>query len=260
MPTRLIHESLCTSESIARCSTRAQDAFARMILYADNFGAFQINPAVMKGRLWPLRDDVAPEDIEQWLKEYEQQRMLKTWEQDGKRYGYFVSWPKFQRIRTEYKRTHPEPPGTNPPPPDGDPPRAAADGGDPERTRGSVSVTVQSQSQEQLQSQSLKRDNGDLLKSGKPGTDGHEADKVNAALHRLAAKLSGDAMPILTRFLTGFGADRPGPELLAAEFKRLADKIVAAKRDKSGRPITNFKAYAQKAVETYHQERAAPKV
>ncbi len=260
MPTRLIHESLCTSESIARCSTRAQDAFARMILYADNFGAFQINPAVMKGRLWPLRDDVAPEDIEQWLKEYEQQRMLKTWEQDGKRYGYFVSWPKFQRIRTEYKRTHPEPPGTNPPPPDGDPPRAAADGGDLERTRGSGSVTVQSQSQEQLQSQSQLRgrENGDLLKSRKDGTDGldgPETDKINTALQRLAAKMQGDALPILTRFLAGFGAERPGPELLASEFKHLADKIVAAKRDKTGRAITNLRAYAQKAVEKYHQER-----
>lgn len=257
MPTRLIHESLCTSESIARCSPQAQDAFPRMILYADNFGVFQIHPAVMKGRLWPLRGDVTPDDIEQWLKEYEQQRMLKTWEQDGKRYGHFVGWPKFQRLRPEYKRTHPEPPGDHPPLPDGDPPPSAAAGGDSGRTRGSVSVTVQSQSQEQLQSQSQRRDNGDLLKS-RNGTDGYEADKVNAALQRLAAKLNGDALPILTRFLAGFGAHRPGPELLASEFKHLTDKIVAAKRDKTGRPITNLKAYAQKAIEKYHQERVRP--
>ena len=253
MPTRLIHESLCTSESVARCSPRAQDAFPRMILYADNFGIFQINPAVMKGRLWPLRSDVAPNDIEEWLKEYERQRMLRLWEQDGKRYGYFVGWPTFQRIRPEYKHTHPLPPDDHPPPP-------AADGGDPAQTRRSVSVTVQSQSQEQLQSQSQLRgrENGDLLKSRKDGTDGRdgpETDKINTALQRLAAKMQGDALPILTRFLAGFGAERPGPELLASEFKHLADKIVAAKRDKTGRAITNLRAYAQKAVEKYHQER-----
>ncbi len=224
-----------------------------MILYADNFGTFQINPAVIKGRLWALRGDVAPKDIEEWLKEYEEQRMLKVWGQDGKRYGYFVGWPKFQRIRSEYKRTHPLPP-------EGDPPPSAANGGDPARSRGSVSVAVQSQSQEQLQSQSHKPSNGDLLRKGENGTDGYEADQINAALQRLAAKMQADTLPILTQFLAGFGAKRPGPEFLAVEFKRLADKIVAARRDKAGRPITNFKAYAQKAVEKYHQERIPAKV
>lgn len=110
MPTRLIHESLCTSESIARCSPRAQDAFPRTLLYADSYGCFWIQPTVMKGRLWSLRKDVAVQDVEKFLGEYEREGMLQTWEQDGKRYGCFKNWLKFQRTWEGAKRKTPAPP------------------------------------------------------------------------------------------------------------------------------------------------------
>lgn len=127
MPTRLIFESICTSESIARCSSKAQDAFLRLILYADNFGVFQVNLDVIKGRLWPLRKDVTTKIILNWLKEYEQEGMIESFDQDGKRYTFFVNWAKFQRIRPGLRRKFPAPPAEN----SGNPLQSAAPGGKP---------------------------------------------------------------------------------------------------------------------------------
>lgn len=110
MPTRLLHESICTSESLSKCSPKAQDAFPRLLLAADNFGTFQINGFVLKGRLWPLRDDVSPEDILGWIREFEEKGMVKTWQTDGKIYGIFVRWGDFQRVDPRLNRKYPEPP------------------------------------------------------------------------------------------------------------------------------------------------------
>ncbi len=79
--------------------------------------------------------------------------------------------------------------------------------------------------------------------------DGPEADKINASLRRLEAKMQADPSPILTQFPMGFKGNRPGPELLASDFQRLVDKVVAANG------VKNPMAYVTKAVEKYHQER-----
>lgn len=107
---RLLHENVCTSESLSRCSPKAQDAFPRFMLAADNFGTFQVNAAVLKGKLWPLRRDVRPQDILGWLAEYQQQGMVMLWEDQGKRYGLFTNWSAWQRIDPRLNRKHPEPP------------------------------------------------------------------------------------------------------------------------------------------------------
>lgn len=102
------------------------------------------------------------------------------------------------------------------------------------------------------------KSNGDLLKSGKPGTDGltgYEAEKVNNALKKLEGKIQSNPYPILNEFLGGFGSDLPGYEYLSDEFRRIVGKIVAATRDQAGRPIRNFRAYAMASIEKYHQER-----
>jgi len=110
MPTRLMHEEFCVSESVARCTPKAQDAFPRFILAADSFGVLQVNAKALKGRLWPLRDDVKPADITRWIREYQAHGMLQIWDQDGKTYAVFTNWGKFQRIDPRLHRKYPEPP------------------------------------------------------------------------------------------------------------------------------------------------------
>jgi hypothetical protein len=57
----------------------------------------------MKGWLYPLRQDVTPNDIARHLKEFEDNGMLFTWVEDQKKYGFFLNWFKHQSIR-EAKR------------------------------------------------------------------------------------------------------------------------------------------------------------
>lgn len=110
MPTRLLHENICVSESLAKCSPKAQDAFPRFMLTADNFGTFQVNAKSLKGRLWPLRDDVKPSDITRFIHEYQRQGMLHLWEAEGKQYAIFSNWSKFQRVYANLHRKYPAPP------------------------------------------------------------------------------------------------------------------------------------------------------
>ncbi len=254
MPTRLIHESLCTSESIARCSPRAQDAFPRFVLYADNHGVFQINTAVIKGRLWSLRKDVRRQDVEAWFAEYEREGMIHTWEQDGKRFGHFANWPRFQRTDPRLSRKWPVPPccaAGSPEPPKGSGNSAESPGnsGNSAELPGKTRSHSQSQSQEQYQgqSQSHGRDNGDFLTS--KGRDGPDWTTMATLTRRLKHLNPAQAGKVLTAFVSGFGQEPPSAELLANEFSRLVNKINRARNVRS--PC----AYAMKAVEMFHQER-----
>lgn len=104
MPTRVLHGSLTSSPSLASCSPRAQDAFPRFILAADDFGCFDANPRVLLGRSWPLRSDVSEADISGWLDEYVTAGMAQLWEEGGRSYCFLTGWdgPHGQRHREEY--------------------------------------------------------------------------------------------------------------------------------------------------------------
>src|SRR5512146_3002246 len=107
MPKRTLDDSLLTSPSLASCSPRAQDAFPRLILLADDFGCFDANPRVLLGRGWSLRPDVTVEEIAAWLEEYRTAKpgpMLQVWEDGGRTYGFLLGWTgrHGQRPRPEY--------------------------------------------------------------------------------------------------------------------------------------------------------------
>lgn len=106
MPTRMLRDGLLTSPSLAWTSPRAQDAFPRFLLLADDFGCFDANPRVLVGRGWPLRPDVTEADIAAWLDEYVQVGMLQIWDDNGHRYGFLTGWtgPNGQTARDEYDR------------------------------------------------------------------------------------------------------------------------------------------------------------
>jgi len=110
MGKRLLDDSLLTSPSLAACSPRAQDAFPRMLLLADDFGCFDSNPRVLAGRGWPLRPDVTDVEIAAWLEEYRAAGMLQLWADGGRTYGHLLGWygPHGQRRREEYSADNPK--------------------------------------------------------------------------------------------------------------------------------------------------------
>jgi hypothetical protein len=110
MATRILHDALLSSPSLATCSPRAQDAFPRFLLLADDFGCFDAHPRILLGRGWPLRPDVTEADLAGWLKEYEAAGMLQVWSEGGRTYGFLTGWTgsKGQRKREEYSPTNPK--------------------------------------------------------------------------------------------------------------------------------------------------------
>jgi hypothetical protein len=104
MPKRLLDDSFLTSPSLARCSARAQDAFPRFILLADDFGCFEASPRVLVGKGWPYRDDVSERELWGWLEEYVEAGMAVLWTEKERRWCYLTGWdgPHGQRKRAEY--------------------------------------------------------------------------------------------------------------------------------------------------------------
>lgn len=108
MPKRMLDDSFLTSTSVARCSPRAQDAFPRFILLADDFGCFEVIPRALAARGWVYRQDVTEADMVAWLEEYVAAGMACLWTVNERRYCYLTGWhgEHGQKHRAEYDREH----------------------------------------------------------------------------------------------------------------------------------------------------------
>jgi len=96
MPSRVIREGITTSEPMAAVSFEAECLFFRLMLVADDFGAFDGRPIIVRAKAMPLRDVTAAQ-IDEWLRELAEQSLIVRYESEGKPY---VAIPKFkQRTR-----------------------------------------------------------------------------------------------------------------------------------------------------------------
>lgn len=106
MPKRLLDDSFLTSLSVAKVSPRAQDAFPRFILLADDFGCFEVIPRALAAKGWVYRRDVSEADVMAWLEEYVAAGMACLWTVNERRYCYLTGWhgEHGQKHRAEYDR------------------------------------------------------------------------------------------------------------------------------------------------------------
>jgi hypothetical protein len=110
MPDRIIRESANTSESLAALSDFAERLFWRLTTVSDDYGCWNANAAVIRGRCMPLVANATERRIEAALEEMARVQSARFYEVDGKRYGHFVNWARYQRPREGSKRKFPEPP------------------------------------------------------------------------------------------------------------------------------------------------------
>ena len=110
MPNRILKESIWRSESLNKCSLDAQAFFVRMIPYPDDFGRFDARTPIIRATLYPLRyAEITEKKIESWLDEVVKAGMVKIYEVEGVKYGYFTNWNKHQQQRVK-KSKYPDPP------------------------------------------------------------------------------------------------------------------------------------------------------
>ena len=109
MPNRLIKESVCTSDKINALSDFLFRLWACLITYVDDYGRGDARPAIIKGRCFPLREQVTVSDIEEGLQELSSNGCILIYEVDGENYLCFPNWENHQTIRNK-KSKYPEPP------------------------------------------------------------------------------------------------------------------------------------------------------
>jgi len=112
MPSRILKESICTSETINALSPEEETFFYRLLVQCDDYGLMDARPAILRARCYPLRlNAVTEEDIERWLARLVEVGLVELYTVDGKRYLHVVTWDKHQQVRAKRSR-YPRPDST----------------------------------------------------------------------------------------------------------------------------------------------------
>lgn len=108
MPNRIIKESISSSDKIASLSDFEFRLWVGLITQADDAGRGDARPAIIRGRIFPLRDRVTLKDIDAGLHGLAAKGCVSLYTVGGKPYFWFPTWQKHQRVR-ECKPKYPSP-------------------------------------------------------------------------------------------------------------------------------------------------------
>jgi len=111
---RTIKPEFFTSEDIAALPLRARLTFAGLWTYADDYGNAKAVPALIKGALWPLDDDIQAAEVAEDLRLLEAGGQISFYEVDGRRYLSIVKWASHQKVDRPSVKRLPEPPSMSP--------------------------------------------------------------------------------------------------------------------------------------------------
>lgn len=100
MPSRIIKQSICTSESMASLSWFEQIVFIRLIVSVDDYGRYDGRPAIIKGSLFPL-EDVTEKAIRAALQTLSTSGMVKLYTVGGRSTLELVNWRKYNVPRAK---------------------------------------------------------------------------------------------------------------------------------------------------------------
>src|SRR5262249_39663456 len=96
------------SDTLAQLTAEGERLFYRLITQADDYGRFDARPSVVRSRCFQL-GGVSDDKVTVWLHQLQAQRVVCLYEVEGRDYGHFPTWEKYQRIRAPRSR-YPDPP------------------------------------------------------------------------------------------------------------------------------------------------------
>lgn len=108
VPNRMIRESMLVSDKIASLSDFEFRVWIGLILSVDDMGRGDARAAIIRGRVFPLRERVTLRDVDGALHGLAAKGCISLYEVDGKSYFWFPTWGKHQRIR-DVKPKYPDP-------------------------------------------------------------------------------------------------------------------------------------------------------
>ena len=109
MPNRIIKDTIFESEKINALTDFQFRLWTSLILYVDDYGRGDARPAMIRGRVFPLRGTVREQAIQEALLELERAGCIILYSVAGRPYLCFPKWDSHQRIQTK-KAKYPEPP------------------------------------------------------------------------------------------------------------------------------------------------------
>ena len=107
MGNRIIKESICASPDIDELSWFEEVFFYRLIVNCDDFGRFDGRAAIIKARLFPLKD-IRPSQVEEAINKLSSVGIVDRYIANGQSYLQIVTWAKHQQVRNRKSR-YPEP-------------------------------------------------------------------------------------------------------------------------------------------------------
>ena len=100
MPNRIIKESICTSDTIDQLSWFEEVFFYRLLVNCDDYGRMDARPAILKARLFPLKN-VTEKQISDALNKLSTVGIVALYEYNGRPYLQLVTWEKHQTVRNK---------------------------------------------------------------------------------------------------------------------------------------------------------------
>jgi hypothetical protein len=92
VPNRYIKESIWTSPNLNNVSDMAERHFYRILLATDDWGGLEIDPAVLKGKCYPLKKGISEKDIAIWNQELIDNNIIRDYIKNNRLYAKFVTF------------------------------------------------------------------------------------------------------------------------------------------------------------------------
>lgn len=111
MPNRILKESICVSDSIDQLSWFEEVLFYRLIVNCDDYGRFDGRVAVIKNRLFPLKDNITVKTVSDGINKLASLGLVYVYTVNDKPIICLPTWDDHQSIRN-HKSKYPAPDGS----------------------------------------------------------------------------------------------------------------------------------------------------
>lgn len=100
MPTRMLHEKICDSATLAELSSDEERLFHRLVVKADDYGRFHADPKLILGACLPLFvDKIEVSTVRMWRDRLADAGLIDLYVVEGREYLQLVTWGRYQRQR-----------------------------------------------------------------------------------------------------------------------------------------------------------------
>ncbi len=99
MPNRILKDSICVSDDINNLSWFEEVLYYRLIVNCDDYGLYDGRPAIIKNKLFPLKDKLTIATVKEAITKLATLGLVRPYEVSGRLYLSLPTWTKHQQIR-----------------------------------------------------------------------------------------------------------------------------------------------------------------